>query len=373
MNDTDDRAQFAMTPKPAPQSLPIDPIIAGKLGPDLQSALRNILKSTAFEISESRDCIRLMGPDTSHHGLDTQFADVLIDMNFARSAKEPASFRTKIGPDVHFCVEDSWSGFALADELSGFANDEPVVLIHIDDHQDMMPTLLLRDGDELSDPASGSRFDAFSPNSLEAAIRSGCVGIGNFVTPFIHSCRQFHIVHLNNQPTQRPAVPIGPLFAKYPLFGDAEFASIGWGVSTSARTSTYRSDDQSPRLLRKMPKGRVIVHIDFDYFINDFNGNPGGTAMPVGTVRNHLVQSKLASFFQSLTAAQVMVEQWIVCASPGFCCSRHWPELLASLLERIDQLQGSRHLSPPRSLTVKAGRHRATPLRPTLPSISTGE
>ena len=87
-----------------------------------------------------------------------------------------------------------------------------------------------------------------------------------------------------------------------------------------------------------LPEGRVIVHVDLDYLINDFNGNPvTGYSLPNPDL-TAVACSKLDSFFDAMSAIAPRVDRWIVATSPGFCSAFHWPWLLAQLEERIEAL-----------------------------------
>src|ERR1700722_17938611 len=68
----------------------------------------------------------------------------------------------------------------------------------LDDHTDMMSTLLQYDGEALVDPASGAPFDPGARRSWESAIGTGAVNIANYITPLSYSGRRVHFRHLRN-------------------------------------------------------------------------------------------------------------------------------------------------------------------------------
>ena len=58
------------------------------------------------------------------------------------------------------------------------------------------------------------------------------------------------------------------------IFGDQHFASLSINRQALS-TSTYLQTSDPRQCCSDMPNGKLAVHIDLDYFVNDFNGNPG--------------------------------------------------------------------------------------------------
>lgn len=295
---------------------------------DVESELRMILKTTAFQlVAPDRACLR--GSDTSHHHVDPSlraFADQGYALRWLRVS----------GQRYDLCCEDSWSGFFIARQLAIAADDEPLVIIHADDHMDMAPTLLAPADAFLRDPIAGSPFDPANSADWEMSIVSGAVGIGNFITPLLFRSRPTHIRHLCDR--MPPVGPVGVRLdsIRHRLVPDLAFASPCHTDEATWDRSSYARSTDATELCAGLPPGRLILHIDLDYFVNDFNGNVGGRARELDDDDRHSVLHRMDRLFDAVAAAKRPVARWIVATSPGFCAFRHWGWLLSELGSRID-------------------------------------
>ncbi|PSJ45599.1 hypothetical protein C7H85_09435 [Zobellella endophytica] len=229
------------------------------------------------------------------------------------------------------CFEDCWSGYFITKALSGYTGD--IVLLHLDDHTDMMPTLLAQTDTGLMNPVTARIFDPSHPADWISAIKTGCISIGDFITPLFHSGRRIHVRHLNNSsPGHASPVPVSRAFCSYPEIPGYRFATLTKEENSSpGADGSYLAGPDPFTLFEALPAGKVILHIDLDYFINDFNGNVGALP-PLSPKELYLrAQGKLASFLKALTPLQPRIELKIVATSPGFCCALHWNGLLQEL------------------------------------------
>jgi hypothetical protein len=286
---------------------------------------------------EDACAFRLLGPDMAYHSIDPHLVEGLKAFGEFRDQSDILFYRQKC---AHFdlCFEDSWSGWFIADYLAGVGNAEnDLVLIHADDHTDMMATLLVRDAEELTNPTTGHRFDPSKTDDWEVAIASGCVGIGDFITPFYYGQRQLHVRHVNSAPKGGSAVhSVTRAHCHYELIPDLNFAGVAMGEPDArASVGTYVSGEDADLVLHGLPEGHVIVHIDLDYFINDFNGNPGDHSTISASEAGAAASLKMKRFFAALHGAPRAIDRWIVATSPGFCSARHWPNLINQIQERI--------------------------------------
>lgn len=326
------------------RALAIDAKLAGQFGDGLGAEIRRIVKSTRFDLDGAQ--VRLLGPDHFYHAFDPEL-DVNLRALRLPGTDQVGSFyrRTRRGG---WCLEDCWSGRLIAEILSGCPAEEALVLLHVDDHEDMMPTLIGRHGDQLADPSTGLGFDPSAPADWDAPIRSGAIGIGNFITALFHSERCVHVRHLNNTEDGDRPTPAGPAGIRYPLIPDIEFAAVARDTPHRA-TGSYLAATDPARALAGLPAGHLVVHIDLDYFINDFNGNPGRQPLARDAAYDPQCRAKLEALFTAIRTLDRPVAGWVVATSPGFCASRHWRDLLAPL---------QRHLGDP---LLPAG---AVPLAP---------
>lgn len=304
----------------------------------LRRDLERLLGSTAFEIDPELTRLRLRGADTRYHALDPELAATVRGWGL----HDPGAIATYRRETPHFalCLEDFWTGWFLADCLSRWSAVEPLVLLHLDDHADMMPTLLQEaPHGHVRIPGADATFDAASPSDWEAAIALGAVTIGNHLTPLVHHAAGragVHVRHLRPSPDPDWAgVPRGmrPVFRSYDLVPGPGFAAVEPVRGDS--NVTYLETADTRAWLSDLPRGSVIVHIDLDYFLNDFNGNPGSMPISLTNADRRMVTCRMTRAFAALTETRRPVERWIIATSPGFCAARHWDWLLSELAPRI--------------------------------------
>jgi hypothetical protein len=301
--------------------------------------LRRIVRSVRFELLEDEAAFRILGPDTRYHGIDPHLPETLRGFGPGMGLDDVGSYRSCL-KTFDLCFEDSWSGYFITGRRRSEGRGD-WVLVHLDDHTDMMSTLLVESGGGLTDAATGKTFDPAVREDWESAIVSGCVGIGSFITPFFYSDNRVHVRHLNNSPTAASNLErVTREPCRYDLIPGKQFAAIGKHRSSAGDCAgTYLAGGSAERVLASLPRERSIVHIDLDYFINDFNGNPlTGDFLPDPGSRNE-ARLKMERFFAALHAAASQVDGWIVATSPGFCSAYHWRWLLNELEERIEEFQ----------------------------------
>jgi hypothetical protein len=327
---------------PANAPIPLDPSFLPTRGrEETENALRRIVCSVKFELLERANAVRLLGPEMSYHHVDPYLSEALTKFEQGMTLADVLSYRSST---THFDLsfEDSWTGYFIAARFRDPSRSDELVLIHLDDHTDMMATLLCRVGETLIDPTTGASFDPTSSSDWEAAIYSGAVNIGNFITPFYYSGTNVHVRHINNSTGPEELFHVSRVPCRYELIPDKQFAAIG--KSSSSRpdnAGTYLVGSSPDRVLDGAPRAWTLIHIDLDYFINDFNGaSRGDSYIPDPMLRTE-ARGKMNRFFDSLTKLNPTVDRWLVATSPGFCSACHWKWLLVELEARIEAFEAA--------------------------------
>ncbi len=322
--------------KPSPRpTIPLDPDLARTLPLNqLDDRIRQLVGSTRYEIDAKLTSLTLLGPDTYYHAVDPDLPGLLGRFRPGLEMSGLATFTCR-APNFDLSCEDSWSGYHLSRFLRGPRTDGPLVVIHLDDHTDMMPPLLGSSDDVLVFPGTRERFDPASEADWQRAITSGCVGIGSFLSPLFHGDRPVHVRHIDNR-----SAPLGPVHhvarevRRPDLFAGFSLAALAYEDATSSATAgTYRAGSDPVLVLCDLPRGTVVAHVDLDYFINDFNGNfPGGTGGQADEATMiEAADDKLTRFHDAMRRHGVRPERWLLATSPGFCAVRHWEHLLDRL------------------------------------------
>jgi len=299
----------------------------------VRAQLQTFARSTKIDVDQDQLRVVLRGTDLGHHRADPHLTDNVRSLPAPVIDGDYAAFRARLH-EYDLCMEDSWTGYFASRCLqSQMLPEEPVVFVHLDDHTDMMPTLLTLTPDGLRDPHTCQIFDPAKPADWESAIRSGAIGIGSFVTALYYLPQTVHVMHLNHVASSHyKRYAVVPRKVTQRLLPHAQFAGIGKQTRESIdQLGTYTGGADAAHLLRSVPQGRLIVHIDLDYFINDYNGNLGTKpAMSVDELRDN-ASKLMEKFFDELAPTSTMVERWIIATSPGFCSARHWDWLLNAL------------------------------------------
>ena len=306
---------------------------------ETHAQLQAFARSTKIALDRDRLQLMLCGTDLGHHDADPHLAKYADSLPIAVTEGEFAEFHERL-TNYDLCMEDSWTGYFVSRCLVTWTQAEPMVLLHLDDHTDMMDTLLVFASDGLLEPGAGARFDPANPSHWSTAIRSGAIGIGSFVTALYYLPQLAHVLHLNHSTDcsyQRSAVVRREV--ELSLLPRAHFVGIEKQTQVSGeQLGTYASSIDAARLLGSIPEGRLIVHIDLDYFINDYNGNLGQEpALSVDALRGK-ASERMEKFFNALSRTGVTVERWIIATSPGFCSALHWEWLLGALTVYIRDL-----------------------------------
>lgn len=301
---------------------------------EVNRRIQRIVGSVEFEVVRDERAFRILGPAVPYHSIDPFLSDGLTRLRRDLRIDRASSHRTRTAA-FDLCLEDSWSGYFVAEWLRTSPTAEDIVFIHLDDHTDMMPSLLERRADSLVDPTDGRVFDVLCSADWQKGIGSGSIGIGSFVTALFYLRNRLHVRHINNYPTSDYTLySVKHAAQAYPEIPDRGFASIRkTRVHSSDAVGTYRGGRDPARVLAAIPTGRIVVHIDLDYLINDFNGNPCDRGWSPAAHLTELAGRKLDAFFDALLGITARVDRWIVATSPGFCSAYHW----AWLLERIER------------------------------------
>lgn len=311
---------------------------------ELDKRLAYHFASTAHEIASDRRSVRLLGQDRSHHLADRELLERIGDYGLNDSA-EIGTFRTRVGP-MALTFEDSWSGWFIAKTLARMSDGEPLVVLHLDDHRDLMPSLLCKDArGAVVNPVTQTVFNPSSEADWELAIATGVVNIGTWLTALVigASCaksgRCVHVRHLHPEGGSSKVSALRtlrPEFHRHRLFHDLSFGQVTFAPGCDARHgSTFQASSDLCDLMHDLPEGRVIMHIDLDYFVNDFNGNTDRAPdMPSSDLSEDTV-GRVAQLEEAIALLDGRIEDVIVATSPGFCAARHWAYLVSRIREML--------------------------------------
>lgn len=249
-----------------------------------------------------------------------------------------------------FAVEDQWSVLSWARyfEREGGGIPDEIVLIHLDDHQDMMsPRIGIGLHKELFDLIMGNRVFLNNSESIIRAIQSGAIGKGSILTPLIWAIRKVHVRHLclREHPCENYLIK-KTLFCDEVLSDEKnrikiELEPLGDGAVCSDIAS-YRVTPNPDYVFEGLPESApILLHIDMDYFSNPFDGNSdwrdgnGRHNYSLGQQRD-----LIDKFILALSGASIIgrIKDVSVCISPSFYPAESWATVIPYLFEKLGSI-----------------------------------
>ena len=252
-------------------------------------------------------------------------------------------------------LDDGWTLFSWCNWLQGEeGRPRTPSVLHLDSHADLMsPRISREEGREergWRDLITGEAVDLGDPLTVVNALRSGAIGIGSFMVPFIHQMpglRLFHLcprVRLQRAPGAYALEP--SLGDGDPIFAGARRPRVELRPLDEAHgQGVYVLGADAADLISQIPTGPVLLHIDLDYFNDRFDGCPDWAARPErhDPPRGEILAA-IDAFFDTLAAspAAAAVEDVTVAFSPGFFPAEFWEPAVDRVRHGVARLGGGR-------------------------------
>ncbi|WP_324035338.1 hypothetical protein [Aeromonas caviae] len=248
-------------------------------------------------------------------------------------------------------LNDTWTLESWSEWLASNPQHPHITVLHVDDHKDLGAPRIFQRADGWFDPITGQTFSLQHPSSVTNAIKSGALGMGSFLTPFLHYAPDTDVRHLCQGPKcvgtvdstikleflpdtllnpdeRRPWISLIPddknvEHGRYRFTNDLE----AWleGLSSAAGKDTA-----------------ILLHIDMDYFCNRYDGDSDFIEHP-GPLDCSLpeVLTRVDELTQSLHRHHIVdrLANIVIAFSPGFFPAEFWAKscdrLLAGLGESL--------------------------------------
>lgn len=241
---------------------------------------------------------------------------------------------------VGLSLSDAWTLHTFARALAVAPTNRPVVVLHVDDHQDLQaPRLALPPAANLPGPPTdlftGRPVDVGDPGQVGGAIRSGAIGMGSFLTPLLHA-RDAQVRHL------KPGPPRGRAPGVYALNSNAAPDPLAApGVTRPAATigpldpaGRYLLAEEPGPWLSELPTDAVLLlHVDADAFNNRYDGDSDW----LGHKRRHdpppeQVAAAVREVLDAVTGLLPRVAAAHIALSPGFFPAEFWQPTVEAFL-----------------------------------------
>lgn len=251
-------------------------------------------------------------------------------------------------------LNDTWTLESWSEWLSQRSRhtDLDVLVLHVDDHKDIASPRLFQHAMGWFDPITREIIDLLRPDTVERAIASGAIGMGSFITPFLHYAPNTDIRHLCQAPKCVGTIDLlfypdsiaDTLLAPLELRPTIRVVEDGRG----AGPGRYRFTDDVNAWLEGVNESSkdILLHIDMDYFCNRYDGDsdaiesPGPLNLPIeeiitridvltGALKSHDLIGRLADIS--------------IAFSPGFFPAEFWAASCDRLLAGLGELPWHNH------------------------------
>ncbi len=242
-----------------------------------------------------------------------------------------------------FMLNDTWTLESWSHWLRKHDGQPPAsfVVLHVDDHKDVGSPRLFPQRRGWYDPIARKTVKLDQPESVTHAIESGALGMGSFLTPFLHHFPAAEVRHLCQAPkclvtsdsSIQPVWLDDTLLApsrKRPAIRLVEDA-LGVGAGR------YRFTNDLEMWLAGVASSdkEVLLHIDLDYFCNRYDGdsdlidNPGPLDIPLEQILVRIDELSAALERHRLLERLVDIS---IAFSPGFFPAEFWAPACERLL-----------------------------------------
>lgn len=236
-------------------------------------------------------------------------------------------------------LEDAWTAVAFSRWLTDRPGERMTVL-HVDDHTDLMEPLLAGQANGgWTDLLTGAHVDLRRPVSVAAAVSSGAVGVAGFFAPFVHGVAEGEIRHLRASPEALCADPVrvvpcdvadellapGSVRPAVALAAPDDAVDGGWSYQVTTNPRAWLAD---------LAGRSLLLHVDFDYFCNRFDGDSDWYQHPhANDVGEEEVERRVDALVAALAEAGAGEAIDSICGalSPGFFPAEYWAATVARL------------------------------------------
>lgn len=287
--------------------------------------------------------LRLDWPDGVDRHVDPRLDDGLAWWQSGLGRGEMALQRRRRGR-VLTSLYDTWTLQSWSEWLGGQSDRlrEPHVILHIDDHMDLGSPRIFLDGNrDWTDAITRAPVSISDPLSVASAIGSGAIGMGSFLTPWLHAASRVDVRHLCRPPK---ATGTEDYFATRVTRADELLApgtprlAIALGQGNAPTGLSFRRTPNVVDWTRDLGPGPILVHIDMDYFNNRYDGDSDWqTRDPGFNASDTEIGAKIDELAEALCASHIAprVEDVVIAYSPGFFPAEYWQQANEQLERRL--------------------------------------
>ncbi len=242
---------------------------------------------------------------------------------------------------------DTWTLHSWSEWLARGGAVDDVVVLHVDDHRDLAPPRLIADERGLWDAITSNMVEIARPDQVRSAIESGAIGMGSFLTPFLHAFPRTEVRHLGQAPKITGATDYAmrmTLEEDSLLHPGSPRPSIGLDVKElGTGPGVYRATSSLDEWLCGIGDRPCLLHIDMDYFNNRYDGDSSWQTRlerldpPLDDVLLRIGELT-GALNRALRRGQI--EDVVIAYSPGFFPAEFWEASDSLLRQGLEALDG---------------------------------
>lgn len=272
----------------------------------------------------------------------TYCEDITCGLQFLGISEKEISTFCPLLKDTALCLSENWLPYALL-ELQKKAKTklDMVTIIHVDDHQDLMPPFISRQNEHFFDMISGEMLSFSDIDSISRAVRSGAITIGSMLSTIIYPISKSNVIHIKQGATT------GLYGLSKETFHDVIIPAHGDRICISKKDYTeneqfYFSTDSWVEAEKRVPNDATcILHIDMDYFNNRYNASTDWNENPNRLDTPFYKQKELIDELVSTVSRihqRTKIEFLLIGISPSFYPAEFWADGLKYLLHQLHEV-----------------------------------
>ncbi|MGX1412741.1 hypothetical protein [Bradyrhizobium elkanii] len=312
------------------------------------ASLRDYFCDIDADAEQANGCwdLSLSWPSSLDRHVDPQLLKGLEWWGGGITPATMAFARRRQGP-ILTSLYDTWTLQSWCEWLSRSTPEESegLIILHVDDHRDLAAPRLFIENNGLVDAITGDLVNLAEPDSVQRAILSGAIGMGSFLTPFVHKCPKAQVRQLCQPPkttrTQDYKIElkaqIDTLLRPGALRPAVELIPHGRQLGIGC----YRATSSLNDWLEATGVGAILLHIDMDYFNNRYDGdtdwhkNQSPHNPPIGDILNRIDGLILALRDFGVGGR---IRDVVISYSPGFFPAEFWRDADARIRAGLDSL-----------------------------------
>lgn len=284
--------------------------------------------------------VQLRWPQIDDLSKDPRISEGISEVFQRKCASVIAEMRSEIG-GIHVCLNDSWTLLEWSRIISSKSVISPII-VHVDAHSDLMTPMVSSVNGVMTDLFTGQPVNVTSPYTIENSISSGAIGIGSFISPFLHQVECESLVHICPS-SYRPESRGWANLCQISIY-DEPFPKI-------ARPGSERRDQSSHpccgHLITEiancsgidLSNRDVLVHIDLDFFNNRINGDSHwfeNDARHDPEISSMLLEVDALANRLRMCGLERPTSTVVAC-SPEFCPAEFWRPLIDRILTHFGE------------------------------------